>query len=128
MMEAALRARKARYDASIAEMEASREAVEALRRTPAGLPYDFELGSTLYARAIIPPAGPGRRIGLWLGGGVMLEYGVEEAIGFLGGKLAERQQELAKVDHDLAFIRRQVTTMEVNMARLYNYSRSQRTK
>lgn len=124
-MEAALRARKVRYDASIVEMEASKEAVETLKRTPTSLTYDFELGSTLYAKSIIPPTDSGRRIGLWLGSGIMLEYETEEAISFLDGKLGERRQELAKVEHDLTFVRRQITTMEVNMARLYNYTRSQ---
>lgn len=127
MMEAALQARKRRYDASITEMEASKEAVEMLKRTPTSLSYDFELGSTLYARSIIPPVDSGRRIGLWLGGGIMLEYEAEEAISFLEGRLGERREELAKVEHDLTFIRRQITTMEVNMARLYNYTRSQGT-
>lgn len=128
MMEAALRARETRYDASIAEIESSLEAVETLRRTPTSLSYNFELGSTLYATAIIPPTESHRCIGLWLGGGIMLEFEVEEAISFLKNKLEERQRELSKVKHDLLFIRRQVTTMEVNMARLYNHNRSQRVK
>ena len=38
--------------------------------------FDFELGSSVYAKARIPPASA---VNLWLGADVMLQYPIEEA-------------------------------------------------
>ena len=86
---------------------------------PGELTYTFELGDTLYAKACIP-AGE-RKVGLWLGAGILLEYELADACQFLDMKRTERKEELVKCAHDLDFIRRQITTTEVTVARLYNH-------
>ncbi|ORX46284.1 Prefoldin, subunit 3 [Hesseltinella vesiculosa] len=84
---------------------------------------DFELNDTLYAQAKIEPSGT---VYLWLGANVMLEYKFEEAIDLLTSKLDTAQGSLKNTIEDLAFLRDQITTMEVNTARVYNWDVKQR--
>jgi prefoldin subunit 5 len=58
---------------------------------------------------------------LWLGANVMLEYTYDEAIQFLQNNLARAQTELSNVQSDLAMIRDQIVTSEVNISRIYNW-------
>lgn len=51
----------------------------------------------------------------------MLEYQVDEAKDLLVDKLGKAKQSLQEVSEDLEFLRDQITTMEVNTARVYNY-------
>jgi prefoldin subunit 5 len=58
---------------------------------------------------------------LWLGANVMLEYTYDEAIDFLQKNYTRAQTELLNVNDDLAFIRDQIVTSEVNISRIYNW-------
>ncbi|KAJ3158414.1 hypothetical protein HDU86_002883 [Geranomyces michiganensis] len=78
----------------------------------------YELNDTLYARAEIKSA---KTVYLWLGANVMLEYSTPEARELLTQKLSSARVSLEQVDEDLEFLRDQITTMEVNTARVYNY-------
>ncbi|KAL7267290.1 peptide chain release factor 1 [Rhizina undulata] len=78
----------------------------------------FELNDTLYARASIPATD---EVYLWLGANVMLSYPVDEAETLLQGKLAAAKESLSNAEDDMDFLRQQITTLEVNTARLYNY-------
>lgn len=60
-------------------------------------------------------------VNLWLGANVMLEYTYEDAISFLELKLETAQKDLQGTTDDLAFLRDQIVTAEVNMSRLYNW-------
>ncbi|EXX79832.1 Pac10p [Rhizophagus irregularis DAOM 197198w] len=51
----------------------------------------------------------------------MLEYTLQEAKELLENKLDTNQNALKNVLEDLEFLREQVTTMEVNIARVYNW-------
>ncbi|KAJ3312486.1 hypothetical protein HDV04_003086 [Boothiomyces sp. JEL0838] len=51
---------------------------------------------------------------------VMLEYPIEEAKQLLESKLGSARISLAQVEEDLEYLKEQITTMEVNMARVYN--------
>jgi len=51
----------------------------------------------------------------------MLSYTHEEAIDLLSKKLASAEQTLANTIEDLEFLKEQVTVMEVNTARCYNF-------
>lgn len=124
-MENSLRSKKTRIASTISELESSVGAVEKVN-TEDSIELDFELGDTLYAKGTVRN-GP-KAVGLWLGAGVMLEYPVEEAKAFLNTKLEDRADELLKCNHDLDFVRRQITTMEVNVARLYNHAVSLKKK
>jgi prefoldin subunit 5 len=116
-MERSLQNKRERFTNLLKELETSINAVILLSE-PGQRHYNFELGDTLYGRAIIPDGD--RKVGLWLGAGVMLEYELTEARSFLETKRDERKEELRKSEHDLEFIRKQITTTEVNLARLYN--------
>ncbi|KAI8646748.1 Prefoldin subunit-domain-containing protein [Parasitella parasitica] len=84
---------------------------------------DFELNDTLYAKAKIEATGS---VYLWLGANVMLEYTCEEAKDLLTSKLNTAKNSLKNTLEDLEFLRSQITTMEVNTARVYNWDVKQR--
>jgi len=52
---------------------------------------------------------------------VMLSYKIPEAIELLRTKLENAQGSLQGLSDDLEFLREQITVMEVNTARLYNW-------
>ena len=51
----------------------------------------------------------------------MLEYEIGEAEKVLTKNLDAAKKSLGQVEDDLLFIRDQMTTLEVNMARVYNW-------
>jgi hypothetical protein len=51
----------------------------------------------------------------------MLEYPVQEASDLLNGKLDAAKLSLKQVEEDLEYLREQITTMEVNIARYESY-------
>jgi Prefoldin subunit len=51
----------------------------------------------------------------------MLSYPIEEAATLLKGKLETAKESLHNCEEDMDFLRQQITTLEVNTARLYNY-------
>jgi len=51
----------------------------------------------------------------------MLEYPLDEAVELLSNKLEAAERNLQGVVEDLEFLREQITVMEVNTARVYNY-------
>ena len=60
------------------------------------------------------------KVGLWLGANVMVEYTYDDALVLLGKNLANAQAKIAETDGDMDFLKDQITTTEVNMARVYN--------
>ena len=58
----------------------------------------------------------------------MLTYPIEEALELLTKNHNTAVKNLASVNNDLAFLRDQFTTTEVNMARVYNWDVRQRRK
>ncbi|KAL3951943.1 hypothetical protein ACCO45_013660 [Purpureocillium lilacinum] len=85
----------------------------------------FELNETLYARANIPPTD---EVYIWLGANVMLSYPVDEAETLLSSKLSTAKTSLSNCEEDLDFLREQITTMEVAIARVYNWEVVQKRK
>ncbi|KAI0545970.1 Prefoldin subunit-domain-containing protein [Xylaria curta] len=85
----------------------------------------FELNDTLYAKATIPPTD---EVYLWLGANVMLSYPLDEAVTLLTSKLAAAKQSHSNCEEDLEFLREQITTMEVAIARVYNWDVVQKRK
>ncbi|WFD35529.1 hypothetical protein MCUN1_002385 [Malassezia cuniculi] len=88
------------------------------RDDPEPLETTFELCDTLFARATLEPV---ERVHLWLGANVMLAYELDDAIELLTEKLRTAEANLAGAKEDLAFLRDQITTMEVNIARVHNW-------
>ena len=58
---------------------------------------------------------------LWLQANVMLEYTLEDAEQLLTRNLTAAVKSMDNVETDLGFLRDQTTTVEVNMARVYNW-------
>ena len=50
----------------------------------------------------------------------MLEYPIDEAIDLLAEKVASAEQSTKQTRDDLEYLKEQITTMEVNMAQVYN--------
>lgn len=88
---------------------------------------NFELNDTLYTRATID-ASSLESVYLWLGAEVMLEYPLDEAIELLNDRLKSNTAQLGLVKEDLEFLKENITTMEVNTARLYNWDVERRKK
>ncbi|THH15867.1 hypothetical protein EW146_g4685 [Bondarzewia mesenterica] len=78
----------------------------------------FELADTLYAEAELEETDS---VYLWLGANVMLSYKIPVAIDLLASKLEAAQTSLNNTVEDLEFLREQLTIMEVNTARVYNW-------
>ncbi|KAK9448329.1 Prefoldin subunit-domain-containing protein [Limtongia smithiae] len=78
----------------------------------------YELNDTLFAKANIVASDT---VYLWLGANVMLEYPMEEATDLLNSKLKSAKESLLTCDEDLEFLRENITTVEVNTARVYNW-------
>ena len=79
---------------------------------------NFELAPNILAKAKLQQV---QTVNLWLGANVMMEFSFQEAEELLSGNLETAGANLTKVDEQLAFLRDQITTTEVNMARIYNH-------
>ena len=78
----------------------------------------FPLTDNCHAKAEIPPS---EKVCLWLGANVMLEYSIEEAEELLKTSNANAIETTKKLDDNLTFLRDQITTTEVNIARVHNH-------
>lgn len=58
----------------------------------------------------------------------MLSYPIPEALSLLESKLQTAETSLKNVVEDLEFLREQLTVMEVNTARVYNWDVKRRRK
>ncbi|KAL2176625.1 Prefoldin subunit-domain-containing protein [Thermothelomyces heterothallicus CBS 202.75] len=127
-MEQNLQRRVAGLKDKMPDIRKTLEAVRFLKlRTGESDPIEttFELNDTLYAKAEIPPTD---EVYLWLGANVMLSYPIDEAEALLESKLQAAKQSLSNCEEDLDFLREQITTMEVAVARLYNWDVVQKRK
>lgn len=82
------------------------------------LEVHFEVADTLYAKAQVDP---GDKVSLWLGADVMVDFTHGEALSLLRDKLTEAKQSLQRCTNEAEFVREQITTMEVNISRVYNH-------
>lgn len=115
MMERGLKNKRLRLSSYMVDLQKSIEAINSLSMASK---IRYEIGDTLYANATLSTQD--KSIGLWLGAGIMLDFEREDGINFLLEKMEERKKEMQHCEHDLSFIRKQITTMEVNISRLYN--------
>jgi len=112
---------KRRLKAQITEFDNSLRMLEELkRRRDAGkdMTTQFRLADHVFASAKVPPSD---KVGLWLGASVMLEYTLEEGDTLLKQKLQKAENSLETTNLIIDSIRENVTTMEVNMARIFNW-------
>jgi len=88
------------------------------RRNSNGWSTTFESNDTLYAEADVQRDDA---VYIWLGANVMLSYSLIQAVELLSTKLDSATGQLANTVEDLEYIREQITIMEVNTARCYNW-------
>lgn len=79
---------------------------------------DFSLSDQVFARAKVADV---TSVNLWLGADVMLEYDLLDAQQLLQTQLEGCGKQLAVVQWEHDYIKDQLTTTEVSMARVYNY-------
>ncbi|KAJ3376680.1 hypothetical protein HDU92_009141 [Lobulomyces angularis] len=122
-MEAHLNQKKVSLESKIPELADTNQVVQHLmkqKEESEDKPIDvqYELNDTLWVNAKIDSTDI---VYLWLGANVMLEYTTEEANKLLTTKLQSATTSLSQVKEDLEYLREQITTIEVNIARVYNY-------
>ncbi|KAG6889271.1 hypothetical protein C0992_005795 [Termitomyces sp. T32_za158] len=120
-MDGTLTQRRASLEEKIPDIKKTLDMVEFLgtrQEQEAGLKTVFELNDTLFAEAEV---GETDTVFLWLGANVMLSYKIPAAIALLRGKLEAAQTSLDNTVEDVEFLREQLTVMEVNTARVYNW-------
>jgi prefoldin subunit 5 len=61
-------------------------------------------------------------VSLWLGANTIVELTFAEALELLKNNLGNADSSLSQVTEELAYIKDQKTTTEVNVARVYNHS------
>lgn len=109
------RDRKQKADDQEDDLEEDDENSEGAKKP---LTTTFELNDTLFAEAQLDDTDT---VYLWLGANVMLSYEIPEAITLLRSKLDAAETSLKTAIEDLEFVREQLTVMEVNTARMYNW-------
>ena len=82
------------------------------------LEANFLLSDNIWAKAHVPNADG--KVGLWLGANVMVEYTLKDALDLLSKNLQNAEEKLAETEGYIDFLKDQITTTEVNMARIYN--------
>jgi len=113
--------KKKRLKGQIPDITTTLESVKHLKskRDDGPIETKFLLSDQVYAKAVVPPTS---RVCLWLGANTMLEYDIEEAEELLVKNLGDAKSSLEKLEDDMDFLRDQITTTEVNMARVYNWN------
>ena len=79
---------------------------------------NFLVSDNIWAKAKVPNTTG--KVGLWLGANVMVEYTFGDALTLLGKNLANAQTKFTETEDDLDYLKEQTTTLEVNIARVYN--------
>lgn len=104
----------------ISHIKEKKETLEDAEEDDKYLETNYELNDTLYTKAKVDVEKL-ESVYLWLGADVMLEYPLDEAVDLLQERLTRNTQQLELVNEDLDFLKENITTMEVNTARLYNW-------
>jgi len=124
-MEGQLALRQRKLQSQVVEIKSSIGMLEHLDNADATqtLSTDFRLNDALFVKATIPQTD---KVALWLGANVMLEYDTKEALELLRKNYESAKENISAIKVDMDYLRDQITTVEVNMARIYNHDVSQR--
>lgn len=128
LMDAKLANQKANLKVKIPEIESTLEIVQLLdskkdSEEDEELKASYPLSDIIHARAKIECNGT---VCLWLGADVMVEYTYDEALEMLEKNLASAKAKLEETSRDMDHVKNQSITVEVNMARIFNYNVKQR--
>lgn len=125
-MEAQLQRSKEVLKQKLPDINKSLEMVEYLAAAEGEeASVDFQLSDNIWTKATCKRNG---MVNLWLGANVMLEYTYEDALTLLRKNLDGATTNLQSTDEDINFLKDQITTCEVNIARVYNQGVSERAK
>eukprot|EP00163_Fabomonas_tropica_P015492 TRINITY_DN2829_c0_g1_i1.p1 TRINITY_DN2829_c0_g1~~TRINITY_DN2829_c0_g1_i1.p1 ORF type:complete len:158 (-),score=42.97 TRINITY_DN2829_c0_g1_i1:245-718(-) len=78
----------------------------------------YQLSDHVYGHAKLTKLGT---VCLWLGAKTMVEYTYDEALEMLQDSLSRTEEALKHHEEDLAFVKDQIVTLEVNVARVFNW-------
>lgn len=118
LMEYNISARRRKLKIQIPDLVKSLEMIEVLDGQTDAKETQFLLSEQVFLKTTVPPT---ESVCLWLGANVMLEYPLDEARVLLKQNMDSACQNLKCLEHDQDFLRDQLTTTEVNMARVYNW-------
>merc|ERR1712221_23215 len=127
-MESNLVQKKVRLNGQIPDIKSTLNSIKCLKSkkdSDKSLSTQFMLSDQLYVNAKVPAT---NKVCLWLGANVMLEYDIEDADELLKSNLEAAQNNLTSLNDDLCYLRDQITTTEVSMARIYNWDVKRRQK
>lgn len=112
---------KASFKRKLPDVEKTREMIQYLKaKEEKGeqVTTSFSLAPQLHAEAELEQTGG---VAVWLGANVALEYSYDDALVLLDEREKRLLDSLSQIDEDLAWLKDQITTMEVSMARVYNH-------
>jgi len=112
---------KRRLKTQVLDLDKSLKMIQELKRRKEDnedMSTHFRLADHVFMKARIKPVD---KVGLWLGANVMLEYDVAEGEELLKSKKEKAETSLKATNEVIDTIREQITTIEVNMARIFNW-------
>merc|ERR1712146_165132 len=101
--------------------------MQAQAETGEALETHYELTQSVFAKAKVN-VHEDDKVCLWLGANVMLEYPRDEAILLIEDNLKNAKAAHMTIIDDMGYLRDQITTTEVNMARVFNWDVKERRK
>lgn len=123
-MEKSFDASKAVYKQKVPDIQQTLDMVKLLSKKRQDgeeeVIVNYALCDTVFAKAKVPPSIG--KVNLWIGASTMVEFSYEEAIEFLETQLVQSAAKIEELNEDLNHLRGSSITVEVNMARLFNYS------
>ncbi|GAB0094981.1 Prefoldin subunit 3 [Sergentomyia squamirostris] len=122
-MELNIFTKRRKLKTQIPDLARSLEMINVLRNQDGDMETQFLLSEQVFVKTSIPPT---KTVCLWLGANVMLEYPLDEAEVLLKQNMEAAIVNLKCLEHDQDFLRDQLTTTEVNMARVYNWDLKKR--
>eukprot|EP01016_Furgasonia_blochmanni_P033793 TRINITY_DN3569_c0_g1_i1.p3 TRINITY_DN3569_c0_g1~~TRINITY_DN3569_c0_g1_i1.p3 ORF type:complete len:154 (+),score=52.97 TRINITY_DN3569_c0_g1_i1:273-734(+) len=118
-MESQLQRQKESMKQKIPEIKRALDIIEFLeKKQDEEMNLDFLLADTIWAKGKINKGT--QKVNLWLGANVLVEYSFDEAKTLLRKNLDNASINLKTFVDDLTFLKDQITTCEVNIARVYN--------
>jgi len=119
MMETTLIRSKESMKVKIPEITKAMEIIDLLeKKQEEEKVIDFLITDAVWAKGKIPKGT--NKVSLWLGANIMVEYSFEEAKALLTRNLENALSNFKVFEEDLSFLKDQITTVEVNIARVYN--------
>jgi prefoldin subunit 5 len=125
-METSFERSKAVYKSKVPEINQTLELIGMMKRKKDGddenseMVANYSLCDTIFSQAKLDI--DGGKVCLWIGASTMVEYTYEEAIELLTTQIQQSHAKIQELDEDLFHLRGNSITVEVNMARLFNYS------